>query len=217
MDIREAMAKRHSVRNYTDMPIEEEKAAALRALIDEYNKESGLHIQLVTDEPKAFGSAMAKYGRFGGVRNYIALIGKDGGELDELCGYYGEKLVLEAQMMGLNTCWVALTYKKVPDAYEILQGEKLLLVISIGYGKDQGVPHRSKKILDVSNVSQDTPDWFKAGVEAALLAPTAVNQQTFRFTYEDGKVEAKPGVGFYTKVDLGIAKYHFEIGSGRKI
>ena len=217
MDIREAMAKRHSVRNYTDMPIEKDKAAALRALIDEYNKESGLHIQLVTDEPKAFGSAMAKYGRFGGVRNYIALIGKDGGELDELCGYYGEKLVLEAQMMGLNTCWVALTYKKVPDAYEILQGEKLLLVISIGYGKDQGVPHRSKKILDVSNVSQDTPDWFKAGVEAALLAPTAVNQQKFRFTYEDGKVEAKPGVGFYTKVDLGIAKYHFEIGSGRKI
>jgi nitroreductase len=217
MDIKEAMVKRHSVRSYTDRPVEEEKAAALRALADGYNKESGLHIQLVTDEPKAFGSAMAKYGSFSGVSNYIALIGKDGDGLDELCGYYGEKLVLEAQMMGLNTCWVALTYKKVPDAYEILPGEKLLLVISLGYGKDQGVPHRSKKIRDVSNVSDDTPDWFGAGVEAALLAPTAMNQQKFRFTYEDGKVEAKPGVGFYTKVDLGIAKYHFEIGSGRKI
>ena len=217
MNIKEAMVKRHSVRNYTDRPIEEEKAAALRALIGGYNKESGLHIQLVTNEPKAFGSAMAKYGRFGGVSNYIALIGKDTEDLDELCGYYGEKLVLEAQMMGLNTCWVALTYKKVPDAYEILPGEKLLLVISLGYGKDQGAPHRSKKIQDVSNVSEDTPGWFRAGVEAALLAPTAVNQQKFRFTYENGKVEARPGVGFYTKVDLGIAKYHFEIGSGRKI
>lgn len=217
MDIIEAMRERHSVRSYTGAPIETEKAAQLRRLTEEYNKESGLHIQLVTDEPKAFDSAMAKYGRFSGVRDYIALIGKDTDDLDELCGYYGEKLVLEAQAMGLNTCWVALTYKKVPDAYEVLPGEKLLLVISVGYGKDQGIPHRSKKIRDVSNVSDDTPDWFRAGVEAALLAPTAVNQQKFRFIYEDGKVTAKPGVGFYTKVDLGIAKYHFELGSGRKI
>ena len=217
MDIKEAVEKRHSVRSYEDKQIEPEKAAALEALIEEYNKESGLHIQLVKDEPKAFDSALAHYGRFSGVKNYIALIGKKSENLDELCGYYGEKLVLEAQMMGLNTCWVALTFKKVPEAYSVLPGEKLVLVISLGYGKDQGVPHKSKKPEDVSNVSADTPEWFKAGVDAALLCPTAVNQQKFRFIYENGKVTAKPGVGFYAKVDLGIAKYHFEIGSGIKL
>ena len=217
MDIKEAMQKRHSVRSYEDRPIEPETAAALRALIDGYNKESGLHIQLVTDEPKAFDSALAHYGRFSGVKNYIALIGKKSEKLDELCGYYGEKLVLEAQMMGLSTCWVALTFKKVPEAYSVLPDEKLVLVISLGYGADPGVPHKSKKPEDVSNISDGTPEWFRAGVEAALLCPTAVNQQKFRFIYEDGKVTAKPGFGFYTKVDLGIAKYHFEIGSGIKL
>ncbi|MEI3552822.1 MAG: nitroreductase family protein [Acutalibacteraceae bacterium] len=40
------------------------------------NQESGLHIQLVTNEPKAFDSFMAHYGKFKGVTNYLALIGK---------------------------------------------------------------------------------------------------------------------------------------------
>lgn len=217
MDIKEAASLRHSVRNYTDKPIEPEKAAAITALAEEYNKESGLHIQLVFNEPKAFDCSLAHYGRFSGVKNYIALIGKKGPRLEELCGYYGEKLVLEAQAAGLNTCWVALTYKKIPEAYTVLPGEKLVLVIALGYGENQGTRHKSKSARDVSNITDDSPDWFKAGVEAALLAPTAVNQQKFRFIYENGKVTAKPGAGFYTKVDLGIAEYHFEIGSGKKI
>ena len=33
----------------------------------------------------------------------------------------------------------------------------------------------------------------------------------------DGKVRASCGMGFYTKLDLGIVKYHFEMGSGRKL
>ena len=217
MEIKEAMAQRHSVRSYIDKPIEPETAETLSTLIDGYNKESGLHMQLVLNEPKAFGSSAARYGKFKNVKNYIALIGRKGLALEEFCGYYGEKIVLDAQAAGLNTCWVALTYKKVPDAYTVLPGEQLVLVIALGYGEDQGVPHKSKKPEAVSNVSEETPEWFRAGVEAALLAPTAVNQQKFRFIYKDGTVEAKPGIGFYTSVDLGIAKCHFEIGSGRKM
>ena len=40
-----------------------------------------------------------------------------------------------------------------------------------------------------------------------------MNQQKFRLTYADGKVAAKAGMGFYT--DLGIVKYHFEVGAGK--
>jgi len=116
MTIQEAIQQRHSVRRYADKPIEREKVAALRALIERCNAESGLNIQLVTDEPTAFDCRMARYGRFSGVSNYFALIGRaDVPNLDEIIGYYGEKLVLEAQMLGLNTCWVALTYKKKPE------------------------------------------------------------------------------------------------------
>ena len=60
------------------------------------------------------------------------------------------------------------------------------------------------------------PDWFGRGVEAALLAPTAMNQQKFLFTLDGSKVSSKAGMGFYTKLDLGIVKYHFEIGAGRE-
>ena len=217
MDIMEAMKNRHSVRQYENKPIEKGALQELLAEVEACNREGGLHIQLVTDEPKAFDSFMAHYGKFSGVTNYIALIGPKGKDLDEKCGYYGERLVLKAQQLGLNTCWVAMTYSKVPSAFQITAGEKLTVVISLGYGKNQGVPHNSKEISAVSNVSAGTPDWFRTGVEAALLAPTAMNQQKFTFTYADGKVTAKTGMGFYSKIDLGIAKYHFELGSGTKL
>lgn len=212
----EAIHARHSVRQYLNKPLKPDVLAELRAEVDACNRESGLHIQLVTNEPKAFEGAMARYGKFSGVQNYFALVGKAGPELQETCGYWGERLVLKAQMMGLNTCWVAMTFSKVKSAYVLDEGEKLAAVISLGYGANQGVAHKSKTMDEVAKVDSPMPDWFKAGMEAALLAPTAVNQQKFLFTLEDGKVSATPGHAFYVKMDLGIAKYHFEVGAGKE-
>ena len=137
MTILEAMKQRYSVRQYTDKPIDDEVLKALQTEIEICNQESGLSIQLITNEPKAFDSFMAHYGKFSGVTNYIALVGKKSNMLDELCGYYGERLVLKAQQLGLNTCWVAMTYKKIPGTFEVNKGEKLTVVISLGYGKAQ--------------------------------------------------------------------------------
>ena len=216
MDYKNIMQTRHSVRAYIDKPIEGEISEKLISFIEECNKESGLHMQLVLNEPKAFNSKMAHYGHFSGVKNYVALIGKKSPALDELCGYYGEKVVLFAQDLGLNTCWVALTYKKIKSAFAIEKGEKLCVVIAIGYGSTQGVAHKSKAFDAVTDIEGDIPDWFKSGVSAALLAPTAMNQQKFTFGIRNGKVTAKSGLGFYTKMDLGIAKYHFELGAGKE-
>lgn len=217
MELIEAIKQRHCVRQYADKPIGAEELAALQAEIEACNLEGGLHIQLVQNEPKAFDGFMAHYGKFSGVTNYIALVGKKGKNLDELCGYYGERVALKAQRLGLNTCWVAMTYKKIPGAFKVEKGEKLTVVLALGYGKTQGTAHKSKSAEQVSNVGAETPEWFGAGVEAALLAPTAMNQQKFKLTYADGKVSAKAGAGFYSKIDLGIVKYHFEAASGKKI
>ena len=138
MNLTEAMNVRHSVRQYKNRPLDAEIISALQAEIESCNKESGLHIQLVTNEPKAFDGFMAHYGNFSGVTNYIAMIGKKGADLDEKCGYYGERLVLRAQQLGLNTCWVAMTYTKIKSAFSIEPGEKLCIVISVGYGETQG-------------------------------------------------------------------------------
>lgn len=217
MDILQAIENRHSVRKYIDKPIDENTLKLLQEEIAICNKEGNLNIQLVTDEPKAFDCFMAHYGKFSGVKNYIALIGNKEPNLDEKCGYYGERLVLKAQQLGLNTCWVAMSYKKIPNTFVVKRGEKLTVVIALGYGETQGVLHQSKDKSDVSNLNVSSPTWFKNGVEAALLAPTAMNQQKFKFFCDNNKVEAKAaGIGFYTKLDLGIAKYHFEIGAGKE-
>lgn len=215
MDLMEAMRARHSVRQYKNQPLGQKAVEALQVEINACNKESGLHVQLVTNEPKAFGGFMAHYGKFSGVTNYIAMIGPKGAGLEEQCGYYGERLVLLAQTLGLNTCWVAMTYSKVPSAFSLAPGEKLCIVIALGYGENQGAAHASKPVDAVAETDGPMPDWFRAGAEAALLAPTAMNQQKFCFTLKDGKVFAKAGMGFYSKIDLGIAKYHFELGAGR--
>lgn len=214
MTLMEAMQARHSVRQYREEALRKEDAALLRGEIEACNAESGLHIQLVCGEPKAFSGLLARYGKFSGVTNYIALVGKKGPDLSETCGYFGERIVLRAQQIGLNTCWVAMTYSKVPSAFSAGEGEKLCAVIAVGYGKTQGSGHRVKSVREVTEGEPPFPEWFVSGVEAALLAPTAMNQQKFRFALQGNRVSATAGSGFYTKLDLGIVKYHFAMGAG---
>lgn len=216
MDILDAIQTRHSVRSYLQKPLEDGVKSALQNEIRAINQEAGLHVQLVVNEPKAFDGLMARYGKFSGVTNYIALVGKKSPDLDELCGRHGERLVLLAQQLGLNTCWVAMTYKKIPGVFQVDSGEKLTVVIALGYGAVQGVPHKSKPAEAVAKDFGKAPEWFQRGVNAALLAPTAMNQQKFSFEIKDGRVLAKAGTGFYTKIDLGIVKYHFEAAAGKE-
>ena len=215
MELWEIMKQRHSVRQYTDRAIEPEKRAVLDALADQINRKAGLSIQIVYDDPKCFDSFMAHYGKFTGVRSYIALIGKKSPKPDETLGYYGEELVLKAQELGLNTCWVALTHGKSKAV--VGKGEKEVCLIALGYGETQGVTHKNKPLSELCNCSDSMPEWFQSGMNAALLAPTAMNQQKFRFELlPDGNVKATCGSGFYAKLDFGIVKYHFEVVSGKK-
>lgn len=216
MGIFEVMENRHSVRRYTDKKIDENLKKELLKVIEECNNESGLNIQLCTEEPKAFDSFMAHYGKFNNVKNYIAIVGNKSEDFQEKCGYYGEKVVLKAAELGLNTCWVALTFSKGNTVCKIKKGEKLCCVIALGYGETQGVAHKSKSIEELSKVDGTMPEWFKKGMEAACLAPTAMNQQKFLITLEGNEVKAKALTAFYSKLDLGIVKYHFELGAGKE-
>ena len=146
MDLLEALEARHSVRSYTDKPLPQDVRDTLNAVLAECNHEGDLHMQLICDEPGAFGGMMAKYGSFSGVRNYLALVGKPANDLQERVGYYGERLVLLAQSLGLNSCWVALTFSKKKCAAQIEPGEKLVCVISLGFGTTQGKPRKTKPV-----------------------------------------------------------------------
>ncbi len=216
MEMLDAIKERHSVRTYLDKPIEGETLTKLQSKIKELNDISGLNMQLILNEPKAFDSFLAHYGKFKGVNNYIAIVGNKDSSLAEKAGYFGEQLVLYAQTLGLNTCWVALTFKKIKDTYVVKKNEKMQLVIAIGYGEIAGHPHKSKTFEEVTKVDGEAPDWFVSGVMAALLAPTAVNQQAFTFIYKDGVTKLKRSLRPYADIDAGIVKYHFELASGKR-
>lgn len=205
MGVLEIMEQRHSVRQYKNVVIEESKRKELNEFIKDVNIESNLNIQVFYDEPKCFNSFLAHYGKFVNVNNYFVIVGKK--HEQEKAGYYGEKVVLKCQEIGLNTCWVAMTHGK--SAAKVNKNEKQLIIVALGYGENQGVAHQSKAISELSK-ADEACGWFKQGMEAVCLAPTAMNQQKFLFELKNGVVKAKSLGGFYAKIDLGIAKYHFE-------
>ena len=215
MDVNKAIQDRHSVRQYTSRKIEGDVLSSLEEEINRVNLESGLHIRLIRDEPKAFKGMLAKnLSKFSGVENYLAIIGPESDDLEEKAGYYGEHLVLCAQDLGLNTCWAVTAIKK--DIKKALEdGYRDVISIAIGYGETQGVPHKSKPIEKFADLA-DAPLWYINGVKSALLAPTAMNKQGFRFERDGNKVELKMGMGTFSKIDEGIVKYHFECGAGKE-
>lgn len=218
MDIIQAINARHSVRKYKTQKIDQDTRLQLDMFVDMCNEESGLRMYVRYDDPAGFDSKLAHYGRFRNVNNYIVLAGPDCEDFEERCGYYGEKVVIRAQQLGLNTCWAALTFNKKMVKSLIPENQRFCMVIALGYGESQGVPHKSKDLSHLVVTKGDMPDWFRKGAIAAQMAPTALNQQKFKM----GMIGKEPAIqisgrGFHTKVDLGIVKYHFEAASGRKV
>ncbi|MBR3243399.1 MAG: nitroreductase [Parasporobacterium sp.] len=216
MTIEEAIDNRHSVRKYKDIPIPQDIREKLDSFVRTCNETSGLHIRIQYDDPEGFDSRLAQYGSFQGVNNYIVLAGNASEDFDLRCGYFGEKIVLFAQQMGLNTCWTALTFNKKKVKEVLADGEKLCMVIALGFGEFEGKPHKGKDISQV--VDEEVPDWVAKGIDAALKAPTAMNQQKFAFKMVDGEPHVMvKGLGVHTKVDLGIVAYHFNAVTGKKV
>ena len=226
MDYLKAIEKRCSRRKYINKEIPEELVSKLKASIESYNVESGLNMQLMIDDGKAFGGLNPTYGIFSGVENYIALIGKKNDDHRmEKEGYFGEKLVLEATDMGLATCWIGTSYRRDRCSCDINKDEVLDLVIAIGYSEDKrsfkenmmdNMMHKnSKRLQDIMVCKETPPSWFESGMDAVIKAPTAKNLMPFIFTFEDGKAKISVnGDAGRVMVDIGIAKLHFELGVG---
>ena len=209
----DAIKNRHSVRNYEAKKIEADKVEKIRAKIEELNKEGNLHLQFMEDAGKTYNKLFNKVAGLGSAPSVIACVGIDDETLEQRVGYYGEKLVLFIQELGLNTCWAG-TFNEKNIGAEVGDGEKLVISIAVGYGKDKGKPHKSKSPEQVIEAKGDRPYWFNKGVDMALLAPTAINQQKFIIRLnEDESVDFVDKGGIFSQVDLGIVRCHFEIGA----
>ena len=213
MDFKEAMQKRHMVRKYTDKPLSDEIIAKINERIELNNKTYNLNMKLMINNSKGVSSIM-KLIMARGVNNFIILAGDVSGNLDERLGYSGADIMLYAQTLGLNTWWVGGTFNRSVRRY--VDNKKVTGIIAIGYGQTQGVPHKSKNVEDVSKYEGTIiPSWFISGVDGALLAPTALNKQDFMLIGNGNRVKIECSNGIFTGSNVGLIKYHFELGAGK--
>lgn len=216
MTIKEAIEQRHTVRKYTDKELSADIVEKLNQRIEKRNKEYRIQMQLVTGKTDGF-NAIVKLILAKGVKNYLILAGPDKSETDENLGYCGIDIALFAQTLGLNSWWVGGTFNrgKMTEKVNQLGKEKVIGIITLGYGKENGKPHKSKNTSEVSHYDGgEEPVWFKDGVKTALLAPTALNKQKFWIESNGDTVSITCDNGIFTGADLGIVKYHFEVGAG---
>ncbi|MCD7755654.1 MAG: nitroreductase [Firmicutes bacterium] len=215
MTLQEAMAARHTVRKYKDTPLSAEMVQQLNERIRAQNAKYGLNMKLLTQNkeamPAIFAKTMSK-----GVVNYIILAGPNAPGVDEKLGYSSADLMLYAQTLGLNSWWIGGMYshKNAKKNLTADANAKIIGVVAVGYGEEQGVAHKSKPAAEVSSYDGTTPEWFTSGVAAALLAPTAMNKQGFTIKGKENKVIITCENGSFSGADLGIVKYHFELGAG---
>ncbi len=214
MTIKEAMKERHMVRKYIDRPISGDVEEKLNARIAENNRTYNLSLSFVAGNTDGLGALAKMLGK--GVKNYIILAGPDSADLDEKLGYCGADMILYAQTLGLNTWWVGGMYSAKGAQKNMDSGSvRINGVLAIGYGQTQGVPHKSKTAAEISSYKGTAPQWFNDGVDALLLAPTALNKQAFTVKGDGNKVYLACDSGHFAGIDLGIGKYHFEVGAGK--
>ena len=214
MNLKEAMQKRHMVRKYINKPISDELINKINERISMNNEKFNLSMKLMVNNNKGVSSIM-KLIMAKGVNNFIILAGDNSSNLDERLGYSGADIMLFAQTLGLNTWWVGGTFNRSVSQY--VENKKVTGIIAIGYGESQGKPHKSKMVEDVSKYNGTViPSWFISGVDGALLAPTALNKQDFMIIGDGNKVKIECDNGIFTGSNVGLIKYHFELGAGKE-
>lgn len=213
MTIKEAMKERHMVRKYVDKKIPEDLVSKLNERIEENNKKYDLSIKLMLDNDKAVNSII-KLLLAKGVKNYIILAGNNIDDLAEKLGYSSADIMLYAQTLGLNTWYVGGTFNRGVSKY--VPNKKVIGIVAIGYGVNNGIAHKSKTLEEVSSYDGTMPEWFQNGIEASLLAPTALNKQDYKIIGKDKKVKIEIDNGIFTGANKGLIKYHFELGAGKE-
>ena len=213
MDLKEAMRDRHMVRKYQDKEISKELVDKLNERIEQNNSKYNLSIKLMIKNDKAVNSVI-KLLLAKGVKNYFILAGNDCEDLAEKLGYSSADIMLYAQTLGLNTWYVGGTFNRGVSKY--VPNKKVIGIVAIGYGVNNGVALKSKKFEDVSSYVGTMPLWFKNGVEASLFAPTALNKQDYKIIGNNNRVKIEIDNGIFTGANKGLIKYHFELGAGKE-
>jgi len=231
-----AIEKRRSRRQFdAGRPIEPGKLSELETMCNHFMPHSSARSCLVTEPAKdVFKGVIGRYGKIKDAPAFIAFIGNmDNACVQEAVGYTGEGVILEATALGLDTCWVGGFFKRdgVASQMDIKSNEKILAITPVGYARrfesleeklmtGFGRTHRRVSISKLSSgmTLDSAPDWIKISIQAARLAPSAINRQPWGFHVEDDGITvyvrtSGPEFSVSKRLDCGIAMMHIELGA----
>jgi len=231
-----AINARRSRRNYDKgRSIGAEVRNRLHEVCSGFRPYSGVRVEFIDEPPDdIFANALGFYGNIKGAPAFLAFIGNTSDpNMQEKMGYTGEAAVLEATSLGLGTCWVALTYnaRAVKSLVSLEKEEKLICVSPVGHTTEQwsfeekvfsgfGSNHQRKPLLSMASGLPEPswPGWARSAVEAARLAPSAMNRQPWGFLVEERSItvyvkDRGPEFNVARRLDCGIAMLHLELGA----
>lgn len=230
--LQDAILVRTSRRSYEpDRRVEPAKLESLEHLAQEFRPFPGARFSVVREAPpELFTGLIGSYGRVSGATSAFVFIGTGGtAHVDAAVGYVGEMAVLAATTAGLGTCWIAGSFDKgvAEDVIEVGPGERVYGVSPVGYAKAKGADarlsgwrtlHPRKPLTTIAPGCETWPDWARAAVEAGRLAPSAMNRQPWRFSFEPGSglivsvVSGGSGT-LAPELDVGIAMLQCEVAA----
>jgi hypothetical protein len=207
----------------------------LKVLCGEFRPFRAARAELVEKPPdEVLKGVVGHYGKIKGAQAFVAFVG-DLSEpfVQEQVGYTGEGIILEATSLGLGTCWVGASFRPAVAASYVPMAtdERVLAVTPLGYTGGEwsfeeramsafGKSHRRKDLSELTSGMNpgDWPEWVTEALDAARLAPSAVNRQPWRFRVEPGDVTVsvdtlKDSYRISKRLDCGIAMLHIEISA----
>ena len=231
-----AIEKRRSRRRFDpSLPLTPETLAALEKVCNQFTPYPSARSRLVTESSESvFKGVIGGYGKVKGTHTFIAFIGDmDEPFVQEKVGYTGEAIILEATALGLNTCWVAGFFRPeiVTSLIEVTEEEQVLAITPVGYAREQESWEeklmsrfgRSHNRLPLSKLvrglpKEQWPNWVSVSLEAARLAPSAVNRQPWGFNVNDDNITvfvrtSGPEFNVSKRLDCGIAMLHLEVAA----
>ena len=208
--VNEIIRKRKSIRKYDPDPLDAATLEKVRAQIEKVKPlYPGIRYsaEIVNKTKGIFNIKAPHYLIFGSEENEGAY---------ENIGFIGQQMDLFFSASGIGSCWLGASKPEEKEA------SALPFVICISFGKPAEPLHR-----ELSEFKRKPPAEIGEGaderLEAARLAPSAVNAQNWYFIAESGKIhcyrkKANPLLGFiYNKlhcIDMGIALCHIAEESG---
>jgi nitroreductase len=201
MTLKDMIYKRKSCRSFTDEPVAENIIEKIEAFpMKPLYPEIGVHWKVVTrDQVKCICPWTT--------RQLIAVYSEEKDGYLENAGFLFQQLELYMQTLGLGVCWLGMG-RMNPKTTEKVEGMKFVIMLAFGYPKGDNLRH-GRTEFKRKKLSQISDQWDRK-LEAARLAPSAVNIQPWYFTHEGGAIRVYCNqIG--TRLDAGIALAHLYV------